>query len=640
MDILKGIRLPAPIGAYLSRLVLPAVAIGLFIVFNSVYNAWAELTQYNLIRRSVASLALGALLFGPAVLMRMRRQALYLGLVWLALGLLFTANLVYAWYAGGFLSASSLSYLWQVGDTTGSIKSLLDPRLALFFGPGVLFLALIWPVGKLHLPGLQLTKSVVALTLGGTVLLAGAGYGYVAVKELQQYGDLTRVTDHPFDSTEFVRKIGIVNYSLVDLVNYLRRKRSLTAAEVKFVEEHKAAAVSVHEHNDATGALAGRNVVFLQLESFQEFLIGKEVKGQVITPNLNRLAGEGRQYTNFHYSIGPGTSSDGEFVTFNSLLHLANQAVVFDYPASDYHAFPQILKQAGYQTAAYHADSKNFWNRANTFPRFGFDEFVAEEGYAPGAMIGFGLNDKDFLDQTVDKLAALKPPFYAHVISLSSHSPYKLPKEYQSLDLSGVALTELQLDYLQAAHYTDTAIGEFMVKMREKGLLEKTAFVIMGDHEGFIIDKGEDVFAKFLGESRPFDDISRLAASRIPFIIYAPGSAVTGRSDKLGSQIDVYPTLLNLLGQTVPLSVMGVDLNGPAPGLVVKRQRGLGPSIHIALEEDLFYTSHSYADGHPACYRSGSKVGNDDCKGLLDKAVNRAQVSDLVIVGNRIDLLK
>jgi phosphoglycerol transferase MdoB-like AlkP superfamily enzyme len=627
---------------WLSRLIAPGLAIVLLVVLNHFYSAWTGLTTENPIRRAAAVAGFGALVFGISILWRTRVQLVYLTVVSLFLGALMVANAVYTGYAGGFLSASTLSYFWYASDTAGSILALLDPYMALFLLPGILLLLAAIFARRLPVAWPALGRKTGALVVAGLVIVAAAGYGYAALKEMQLSGSINRVTKQPFDAKELVRAFGITNYSLIDSFKYVWRKRTLTPDEEAFVKKHRDEQVQTSGPNQATGWLAGRNIIFLQLESFQQLLVGLKVKDQEVTPNLNRLAAGGRQYTSFNYTIGPGTSSDGEFATFNSLLPLANQAVVFDYPANDYPAFPAKLKSQGYATEAFHADSASFWNRSSTFPVFGFDKYVAEEEYGDGELLGFGLNDRDFMKQTVDKIAKLKQPFYAHAITLSSHTPYVLPEKHQTLDLDGLGLKPLQQDYLQAAHYVDGAIGDFMTALEQKGLMEKSAIVVMGDHEGFVFQPDDSDYAKFLGypDEDGFSAVNNLAARTIPFIIYAPGTPLTGTDAKPASQIDIAPTLLNLMGIKKPDTALGVDLFGEQTPTVVRRSRGTGPSLETAIQGDLIYTVWT-RNGKPACYRAGQPADIEkECGKLRDFAVQRAILSDNVIMGNRVDLLR
>jgi phosphoglycerol transferase MdoB-like AlkP superfamily enzyme len=311
--------------------------------------------------------------------------------------------------------------------------------------------------------------------------------------------------------------------------------------------------------------------------------------------------------------------------------------VVFDYAANDYKAMPDAFRRKGYATEAYHGDRTSYWNRSNTYPVFGFDKYIGKEAYH-GKEFGLGVNDRDFFVQTVDKIAKLKEPYYAHLISVSSHTPYEIPEELQELKLDSSGLTQLQKDYLQSARYTDTALGEFMEKLKQKISSEKLAVVVMGDHESFVFEKGDRLWAKTLGYPEGMNDLTDFAARTVPFILYAPGSALAGQDSRPASQIDIYPTLANLLELEQPKSVLGTDLFGDQMPTVVHRSRGIGASVDRVQRGELSYFSYGY-DGNKACYSGTARVGVEVCQPIYDFAVRRATVSDSVIMGNRLDLL-
>ncbi len=629
------------ISFWLKRISLPLIAIILFVVTNHVYNLWSGLTFYFLIRRTIVTLGLGVLLFGPAVLLRRKARLWYLIIVSLPVCALMATEFVYARYAGGFLSVSALKYFWQAATVGGSVRSLLSAELWFFFITPPILLIGYWLFSHYPEPGRRLhhaeTLMIVAL---GLAVIAG-GYGYIFIKEAREQGDISRLVNHPYNSDELVKKVGIVNYSIYDAVKYALRKKSLTSDELGFINRVKPKYQFKATSKARYGLFKGKNVVYLQLESFQQYLIGKSADGQELTPNLNQLAAASRQYTNFHYTIGPGTSSDSEFTALNSLMHLGDAAVLFDYPNNRYHALPSLLKEHGYITVAMHGDSGNFWNRANAYPSFGYERYDTLSSFKLDEKIIWGVSDRDFFRQALPRLSELKQPFWSHVITLSSHSPFQLPPQYQTLTLDSLNLSPLQKNYLEAVHYTDTALGEFMTAFRASELAANTILVVTGDHEPFIATKDDLNYAKFLGYPNGFDDLTFLHSKQVPFLIYASGSELAGLDPIPSSPLDIYPTISNLLGIDAPLSVLGHDLfNDPMP-VATRRRRGAGIEIEMIITGGLNYAaavnSSRFEDG--ACYNVTLPVELSQCLPLYNDQMDRYKLSDLVVKGNRLDLI-
>ncbi len=623
----------------LTRRFLPSlILILLLVLVIHIYNQWSDLGQLFFVRRTVAALGLAILLFGPAVLLR-RGRYWYLIIVSLLVSILLILHFLYASYAGGFFSVSALKYSWQVRSLSSSVQSLIGPQLLFFLTP-VIAAIILWALRPRGTA--QLTRRARRLTIVTIILAPLLSAGYILAGEYREQGNIRGVIDRPFNSDQIVRRIGVLNYSVVDTVKYAFRKKSLTAAEQAWVRDHSGSHRFQVTGTAHFGSQKNRNIIYIQLESFQQFVIGRQVNGQPLTPHLNRLAAESVQFTNFHYMVGPGTSSDAEFTVLNSLIYPGDSAAFFEYPANTYHALPSTLAQAGYTTAAYHGDDPNFWNRHTAYPALGYQQFHGIDEYhmtEPGQP--WGLTDRDFFDQTPAKLARLKSPYFAHLITLTSHLPFKVPPKDQGLNLSGLQLTEVQRNYLQSVHYTDAMLGQFIEALRASGQLDQTLLVVTGDHEPFITSMADTNFAQFLGYAQGFDDLTYLQARQVPLLIRGPGLSPQ-QVTLPGSHLDIYPALTNLLGLPTPPTVLGRDLLNTTEPLASRRRRGGGIDLEMALSTGLSYVgsakSSNFTDG--TCYDGSARVAIDRCRSVYQRAHDRVQLSDLLVTGNALDLLK
>lgn len=619
----------------------PALACGLILLLLlNLYNVWSGLTLFYFSRRLTIMVSLVALLFGPSIFFRKNRSRLiYLLVVSTLASLLMIINFTYSKYAGGFLSVSALKYAKHLFEVSGSVKSLLSINQLLLLMPIVLSLGLLlfykgMPTRKEKMTRLETVVATLVLIF---VIMIGTGYTFY--KEYKEWGDVSRLVNHPYNSDDLVRKIGIINYSLFDAAKYVTRKKNLTATEVEFVKKEVAKEPIDHSPNQLTGVARGKNIIYVQLESFQNFLIGATVNGREVTPNLNKLASTSYNMTNFHYQIGPGTSSDSEFVALNSLYHLGDKSVNFEYAGNKFYALPKFLKDKGYSTVAMHGDSPNFWNRGNVFANYGYDDYITREQYR-GDNILWGLNDTDFFAQSAEKLTSVKQPFFAHLISLSSHSPFKMPEKYAQLDVAGLKLSQLQKDYLQAAHYSDSAVGELLEKLKTSQLYDNSIIMVGGDHEGFITTKDDSEFAKFLGFADGFDDLSFAVTRQVPLILHLPGQTEVAKIDYPAGQIDIYPTLTNLIGEAAPKSILGTDIFGVKKPIVTTRVRSIGQEIESIFSSDHIFIAGGHGDfSSGKCYALGQLVETVKCKPLYDAEITKMMISDKVVEGNRLDLL-
>ena len=331
-----------------------------------------------------------------------------------------------------------------------------------------------------------------------------------------------------------------------------------------------------------SGALAGRNLILIQLESFQNFAIGRSVRGVPVTPNLNSLIERGLWFSSCYPQTAGGNTSDAEFLANTSLMPAGQGAVFERFTAGRYHSLANILREKGYRTGVFHGNTANVWNRPKMYPALGFERFDARNAYAPGLKIGLGLADEPFYAETAKKLVSWGEPFFAAVISLSSHHPFKIPQQADAFDSAPYGGTILG-DYLRSLHYADKALGEFVGTLRASGLLERSLLVIYGDHGGVPLEERERLehFLLTEGEGTPPSGEARTdpkpafwrAQLQVPLLFLAEGSSLRGRVDAPVGQVDIATTVAALMGFEMPGAV-GTNLADETPALVVFRDGG------------------------------------------------------------------
>ena len=304
------------------------------------------------------------------------------------------------------------------------------------------------------------------------------------------------------------------------------------------------------EETDPYRSIAsGRNVITVQVEALQNFVIGALYNGQELTPNLNRLiAGDTLYFDHYYYQIGGGNTADAEFAVNNSLYAPEAEAAYSKYPNNTYYSMATLLKDHGYKSAtAFHGYTASFWNRNVAYPGQGFDAYLSgDDFYAnPTEATGMGVTDAEFFRKAVDYLSEKEGPFYAFLITLTSHYPFQIGAQYQTLKLETADIGTLYGNYLQSIHYADYAIGELITALKDAGLYESSVITIYGDHFGLPVYQN-DVRAsvtKFIGKSYTY-----VEHFNVPLIIHTPGSALNETVSNVGGHIDVMPTLLHLLG--------------------------------------------------------------------------------------------
>ena len=292
------------------------------------------------------------------------------------------------------------------------------------------------------------------------------------------------------------------------------------------------------------GQFKGQNVIFLQVESLENFVINRKIENQEITPNLNKLVKHSIYFNNIIAQENGGNSSDADFIANTSLLPLKSGSVSYRFPANGYNSLPVILRKAGYQSHVIHSGEGYFWNKSAFLPRLGFDTYTDIDGMKVREEDKFfmGLKDEVHLSQVAAYANTLSEPFYLFTVTETSHTPFELPAELQSLKLNKDFNETIFGRYFQAIHYTDKSIGTFMNKLEKDGILDNTIVVIYGDHEGIHKYNNDNVLEKQNPNYQEYDNYYQ-----VPLLIYS--SKLKGEVvNKQGGQIDIMPTVLSLLG--------------------------------------------------------------------------------------------
>ncbi|RIK15880.1 MAG: hypothetical protein DCC50_06785 [Acidobacteria bacterium] len=320
--------------------------------------------------------------------------------------------------------------------------------------------------------------------------------------------------------------------------------------------EHAAAVPPDGKH---AGVLSGKNVYLVVVESLESMVLDLEVDDQEITPRINALMDEGLVFTDIAQQVREGTTSDGELLILTSMYPLDSGSAFLRYPYAAYGVtLPKLLRQISYSAVALHGDAASFWNRDVVFPRLGWSDYVSQEDFEHAPESGLGVLDGALFDQALIEIGRESSPHLMMLSTITSHIPWRLPDDLQGLELSK---DDISSDYLQALHYTDAQLGRFYDELGRRGLLDRAAFVIVGDHEGIHRYRSKDTWL-------PDNDM------RIPFIVHVPGMEQQ-IIDTPGGQVDILPTLAYLLGipaEDYADGVMGRNLFGADGGSAIDSQ--------------------------------------------------------------------
>lgn len=287
------------------------------------------------------------------------------------------------------------------------------------------------------------------------------------------------------------------------------------------------------------------NVVLISMESFSATFMDTFGGKKHLTPNLDRLAGEGLLYTRL-FAVGTRTVRGLEGLSLG-IPPIPGQSVVRRPHNEDLATVGGVFKAKGYESLFLYGGYGYFDNMNAYFAGNGYrvvDRRAIPEGEIHHENI-WGVADEDLFTlalRELDGVHAQGRPFFAHVMTTSNHRPYTYPAG--RIDIPSKTSRD------GAVKYTDWAVGDFLARARTKAWFRDTLFVITADHT-----------AGAAGETDlPVDRY------HIPMILYAPAHVPPGRFDRLMSQIDIGPTLLGKLNLSYRSRFLGYDMARLEPG--------------------------------------------------------------------------
>jgi len=305
-----------------------------------------------------------------------------------------------------------------------------------------------------------------------------------------------------------------------------------------------------------------RNVVVVLEESLGADFVGAlRGDGETYTPSLDELAGQGQLWTRA-YSTGNRTIRAIEATTL-SIPPLPGISLVQRDLSTHLLTLPEVLAEHGYRTLFLYGGRALFDGMGSYLRDNGVERIVEQADYPDGSFTtAWGVADEEIFHRALselDGLHATGDPFYALVLTVSNHRPYRFPEDHVHWDRG--------LDRRHnAVRYADWALGDFVRRARDHAFFEDTLFVLMGDHGARVYGAAE----------------IPLPSYHVPVLFYAPGSVEPGRMETLASSLDVPATILARLGIPEPEHFFGRPLVAGAP-----RGRALmGHNNEVALIED------------------------------------------------------
>jgi phosphoglycerol transferase MdoB-like AlkP superfamily enzyme len=278
------------------------------------------------------------------------------------------------------------------------------------------------------------------------------------------------------------------------------------------------------------------NLVIVLEESLGAGFV-QQLGGLPITPNLDRLAGQGIWFDQL-YATGTRSVRGIEAVIAGFPPTPALSVVKLSKAQQDFATLASVLQRAGYRSEFVYGGESHFDNMRAFFLGNGFNGVVDREDFTNPKFVGsWGVSDEDLFDKAHERMRTLHAggqPFFMLVFSSSNHTPFEFPD-------GRIELFDAEKQTVHnAVKYADHALGQFIERARTSEHWADTLFLVVADHDTRVYG----------------DELVPVGKFHIPGVIL--GADVQARRiHSLVSQIDLAPTLLSLLG---------VDSEHPFPG--------------------------------------------------------------------------
>ncbi|TKI86016.1 LTA synthase family protein [Bacillus mycoides] len=540
----------------------------------------------------------------------------------LLLTIVLVGNVMFYDFYNDFVTLPVLGQTSNFGQLGGSIIEILNYKIILAF-VDIIFFFILLKKKAIVFKTERVTHSARLLYF---LLTIGVFFANLQLAEKERPELLTR----SFDRVMLVKNLGLYTHQVYDLTLQVKAGSQKALADSSKLQETENYVKSNQSEPNPNmfGAAKGKNVIVVTLESLQTFLIGASVNGQEVTPFLNEFINESYYFDNFFHQTGQGKTSDSEFLIDTSLYPLNRGAVFFTHGNNDYTATPEILRQQGYFTSVFHANNATFWNRNIMYFALGYDRYYNELDYkiTPETNLNWGLKDIEYFDQSVDILKTVDQPFYARFLTLTNHYPFTYDEDTKFIEPynSGNGVFDR---YIVTARYLDESIKKFIERLKAEGMYDDSIIVLYGDHYG-ISEKHNRAMAQFL-EKDQITEFDTLNLQRTPLYIHIPGQTEGQTISKPTGQIDMKPTILNLLGIDTTNDIrFGHDMfSDEYTGFVVLRDGSF-------ITDKYAYTNHTFYNRE-----TGEVVDlpKKEAQEMINRAQNELRMSDKIIEG---DLLR
>lgn len=464
--------------------------------------------------------------------------------------LMLFSNRIYYRYFGDYITVDIFSLAQNIPFTWRNILNLIKFKdLCLFFDLPFLAIALVISVRKLRL---SLKRSFLL-----ALIFLLVGISLTGLNLLLLHRTLPYVLTFRYGSSMLFNSMSVHNFYILNFFQERIKKEEMVSPPSSPLE-----LISNSQELDQKFKIKSKlwNIIIVEFESLGAEVIGRKIEGQEITPTLNRLSEKGIYFSNFYsQALTCSGTLDVEFSTLASLYPSPKSPYAIKFATKVQFTLPKFLKKYGYKTMFFHANRGDFYRRSTVMRIFGFDELYFSVYFLSKERRIRGISDYPFFLGCAEAIKKSSRPFFAYLVTLSSHTPFELPEgEKPGLKLTN-NLDENTKKYYQIINYSDRAFRAFLDELNKESILEDTILILFGDHPRAFLKSEE-------GE---IGIVREIVTNKIPLIILIP-NAKRAIVDEPASHIDISPTILSILGLRYKEHLLGRNLlSGNCKGFVL-----------------------------------------------------------------------
>lgn len=362
-----------------------------------------------------------------------------------------------------------------------------------------------------------------------------------------------------------VNKNPKIEYNIAD-IDYDSLIKNETNEEIKNIHNYVKSSTP-SEKNIYTGMFKGKNLIAIVAEAFSPIAVNKD-----LTPTLYKLVNSGFVFNNFYTPVYYVSTSDGEYVTLNSLLP-KESVWSFSKSSKNYlpYAYGNLFKEMGYTTYAFHDGTYKYYNRHLSHPNMGYTYKACGNGLEKSMKCKiWPQSDLEMINATYDYYKDSEH-FMTYYMTISGHLQYNFygnNMSYRNRELvKDLDKSTAIKAYIAAQKELDKALEELLNKLEADGKLDDTVIVLSADHYPYGLTTDQ------ISEVMNIED-SKFDVHKNNLVIWSSTMKEPIEINKYGESLDILPTVLNLFGIDFDSRLlMGRDLLSNSDGLVIFNDR-------------------------------------------------------------------